>query len=567
MRKIFAGVFAGIFSAVFTLNAYAASINVKDPATDLISVSGTVAEHNSAVTLVVLNPGYTEDSISGDAYADQSAVIQYFSVAYPQNGAYNFDVAMRDTTVDGGGAYKFIVTVGDERVHNGDYLFYFNDVKLGIISTINSQSTISEDTVADAYYKFGLSNIPLYADGNLAKIVSAIGKARESMREDDAPAGAIPAFELDVSKFDLVLRKAALLGAYNDSDEDLVTENGYIIYPDLLGIESQQVWTDYKSELSADAVEDLNEELIDGTYDSVEEITAALREYVAFYGLISNKDGGFEHFDTFFSNYSDVYSKYNFKTNLITDRNKNYVYNKLLDSNVSNIDRLGEVFNSIIADYEKSDRNNNGGGSSSGGSSMGGTVTTDAYIIPEIGFDDLTSAEWARTSVIALAEKGVISGKAKRIFAPNDYVTRAEFLKMLLAALEISGTQTDCAFADVDGHWAKQYIITASETGIANGMTDTTFEPNGIIKREMGAVFLNRALMHKGINLVKDEALFADDSLISDYAKDSVYCLKYAGIIGGVGGNNFDSQGYMTRAQAAKMIYEVMIYSEGEANK
>lgn len=568
MKKRAVSVLAGVLSAAFIFNVSATEIKVADSATDLISVTGDAEANNKAVSLVVLNPGYTESDISAEEYADQTDVIQYFSVAYPKSGKYAFDVAMRNTTAAdvGGGAYRFIVTVGDERVHDSDYLFYFNDVKLSIIEKLND-GRIDSATVADAFYKFGLSETPLYKGGNLTSITGALQTMRDAIETNK--------FELNVNKFDVILRQAALLSAYNTSATALVTENGALIYPDLMEVEGTQSWSDYTTKLSASGIASLNGVLIGGEYSSIDELSGKFKEFVAYYGIIAHKDGGFDHIDTFFTNYADVYSKYGFKMNLVTDDNKNEIYNELIDTKTSNIKELATKFNSIAKSYNgdgsssssSSNRKGGTGGGFSGIGSMGTVVPTDSYITPEIGFDDLGSAQWASEAIMALAERGVVTGKAKRAFAPDDYVTRAEFLKMLVCALDISNSQTECAFTDVNGHWGKQYIISAVEAGITNGVNETSFEPEGIIKREMGAVFLNRALAHKGIELARDDFAFADDGALSDYAKDSVYKLKLAGILNGVGENVFDGQAYVTRAQAAKMVYEVMIYCEGEATK
>lgn len=568
MKKRAVSVLAGIFSAAFVFNASATDISVKDSATDLISVSGTASANNNTVSLVVLNPGYAESDISDGSYADHTDAIQHFAVAYPKNGVYSFDVTMRSTASgDEGGAYRFIVTEGSSRVYDSDYLFFFNDVKLDVIGTLNSQTDISSDTVADAFYKFGLSNIPLYKNGNRASITEALQMIKDGIETKE--------FELDVNKFDKILRQASLLSGYNTSASALLTEKGYLIYPDLMLVEEEQCWKDYKTNLSENAVSSLNAELIGGRYNSIGELSAKFRELVAYYGIIGHKDGGFSHIDTFFANYSDVYDKYGFDTDLITDDNKNEIYNELIDTKTNNIKELAAEFNSIAENYAEdeeekggsSHKGGGGGGSFSGIGAVGTPVSVDSYITPEVEFNDLGSSEWAREAVMALAERGVVTGKAKGVFAPDDYVTRAEFLKMLVCALDISSTQTECAFTDLDGHWGRQYIISAVEAGITNGVSETSFEPAGIIKREMGAVFLNRALKYKGVDLTKDDFTFADDNAISDYAKDSVYRLKLAGILNGVGGNIFDGQAYVSRAQAAKMIYEVMTYCEGEATK
>ena len=58
---------------------------------------------------------------------------------------------------------------------------------------------------------------------------------------------------------------------------------------------------------------------------------------------------------------------------------------------------------------------------------------------------------------------------------------------------------------------------------------------------------------------VEDMAVeIADKEKISDYAIDAVEAMYRAGIVSGVGNGNFAPDMYATRAQAAKIIYEVI---------
>lgn len=54
------------------------------------------------------------------------------------------------------------------------------------------------------------------------------------------------------------------------------------------------------------------------------------------------------------------------------------------------------------------------------------------------------------------------------------------------------------------------------------------------------------------------EELFSDDGEISGYAKEAVYTLKAKGIISGRGENEFAPKSGMTRAEAAKLIYQTI---------
>jgi len=564
VKKAIICTFVFLLFVSFAAYAYQApEINVTDVNGDVITVSGVAESDVLPVSLVILNPGYTKESLSDGNYTVNSNAIQTFKATYPIKGNYSFDVSMKDTTSgEGGGIYTVYITEGETEYEPISYRFYFQGVKLNVINTLNLTQDITPEQIADAYIKYGLENYELYKKGNPEKISEALELIRSEIPSKK--------FSTDTALFDTILKKAALLGAYNASKTDIITgSDGYIKYDDIMGITALSSWNDYKNSLNKKGVSSLNKDLISGNYTSIEEINEKLRELVAYYGIICYKDGGFGHFDYFFNEYDDIYKKYNFDISSVKSAKKNKVYKDVLDTNTSNIGQLADKFNEIVEESNsKQSGSSSGGGGGGGGVSVGsGTavapnVPKDSYIVPEIEFHDLSGAEWARSAVMYLAEKGVVSGKAKNVFAPSDLVTRGEFLKMLTCALSLSATGSVSGFEDVKGHWAEKYISAAVEAGIAHGVSDTSFAPDLTITREMGASFIIRGLEFKNMNTEPDTNIFADDNDISDYAKDSVYGLKNTGIMSGVGDNRFNPKGNMTRAEAARAIYALMIYTE-----
>jgi len=60
-------------------------------------------------------------------------------------------------------------------------------------------------------------------------------------------------------------------------------------------------------------------------------------------------------------------------------------------------------------------------------------------------------------------------------------------------------------------------------------------------------------------NSEPEEFPFADDRDISNYAKEAIYTLKTMGIINGVDADNFAPLATATRAEAAVMIYRLLL--------
>ena len=94
------------------------------------------------------------------------------------------------------------------------------------------------------------------------------------------------------------------------------------------------------------------------------------------------------------------------------------------------------------------------------------------------------------------------------------------------------------------------------EKGIVNGKSDTVFGVGEPISRQDACVMIDRALsLSKG----EEASLsFKDDKDIADYAKASVAALSSYGVVNGVGANEFNPGGLCTRAQAAKIIANML---------
>ena len=72
------------------------------------------------------------------------------------------------------------------------------------------------------------------------------------------------------------------------------------------------------------------------------------------------------------------------------------------------------------------------------------------------------------------------------------------------------------------------------------------------------AAILYRISEKLEMNFESDDELFADDDIIAGYAKEAVYVLKYESVVSGMGENRFEPLKNATRAQAAKMIFEMI---------
>lgn len=204
-----------------------------------------------------------------------------------------------------------------------------------------------------------------------------------------------------------------------------------------------------------------------------------------------------------------------------------------------------------------------GGGSASGGRNVEVTKPIDnedtsSKAIADDIYVDIEGVVWAKNAIIGLTEKGVVNGKTIDTFAPDDIVTREEFAKILVMAFAKDAEPAEVSFADVDrDEWYFEYLAKAVGAGLMMGHSDDIFGVGEPISRQDIATALYRAVYQGGTE-AEYELEFTDTELISDYALEAVKILCKDGIINGMGDNSFCPTENATRAQAAKMVYEIL---------
>lgn len=195
-----------------------------------------------------------------------------------------------------------------------------------------------------------------------------------------------------------------------------------------------------------------------------------------------------------------------------------------------------------------------------------GTITLgtqEPYLIEvggESGFTDITHVGWANEAIYGLCDSGVINGVGDRRFAPDDSVTREQLAKMIVGASKTEIKSGDTPFGDVDNsEWYAEFVKTAYDNDITKGISDTEFGVGESVTREDLAVMAYRAAQKVGklSDATGDDNGFKDGESISDYAKEAVAALKSSGIINGDENGNFNPSNSCTRAEAAKIIYNI----------
>ncbi len=198
-----------------------------------------------------------------------------------------------------------------------------------------------------------------------------------------------------------------------------------------------------------------------------------------------------------------------------------------------------------------------------------GVITNPSYnpsdvVTPNIiAFKDLGSYSWAEESINALVKLGVVNGVTNESYEPSRNVTRAELCKMVCGVFDIA-PKTDGAnkFGDVSSNdWYFGFVNALSNNNAVSGTTEKTFSPNVGITRQDVAVIVCRLLKGQGKADVEldENDVFEDQNEADKYASEAVSVLKKLGIVQGSNGK-FNPKNQITRAEVAKLIYEVYKY-------
>ena len=96
-------------------------------------------------------------------------------------------------------------------------------------------------------------------------------------------------------------------------------------------------------------------------------------------------------------------------------------------------------------------------------------------------FPDVDASASYAGSVDALTALGIVNGDENGKFNPDNSVTRAEFAKMVVESMgegNAAASSTTTKFTDAANHWAAGYIEVGVSKGFINGYDDTTFGPD-----------------------------------------------------------------------------------------
>lgn len=154
-------------------------------------------------------------------------------------------------------------------------------------------------------------------------------------------------------------------------------------------------------------------------------------------------------------------------------------------------------------------------------------------------FKDVKVSSWFGKYVIDLYNDGIINGTSATTYAPNDTLTWAAALKLLLVS------HGDLKAADATGaDWSKNAIAKAAELGLVAADLD-------------GAKAISRLEFCQVAAKLNKLAESKTESKFTDCADGYVMALVDAKVISGMTETTFEPAASLTRAQIAKILYQL----------
>ncbi len=188
-----------------------------------------------------------------------------------------------------------------------------------------------------------------------------------------------------------------------------------------------------------------------------------------------------------------------------------------------------------------------------------------AVAVKEAEFTDFDASKYEYYTFKRLSAMGVIEGNEKGEALPFDDITRAETVAIIMRLMGLSANDKfDVLYEDVTpDDWFYGVVAAATQWGIVEGTSDTSFEPHRNVTREEFVVMADRAVGIARMGYPGDDSQMAiDRSFVSEWAQGAYSRL------GNFAPSSVDesegeykrflyAQDYATRFDVADMLYTI----------
>lgn len=531
----------------------------------VLVVDGHAEQKNEDINIIILNPGRDLEAVDGIANTDY---IKYAAnLKTDDSGRFYVSVPV-DFADDPQGEYKCYVGGAAMSKRSVSSVLYVpnKDTVTGVIEKLKSAQNLETLTqiLTENKEKLILNNV-LVNHIKMADLAELIWKDRQCLNDEN------------IARAIREINKKIFLTVFNEGQKDLIWKNNQLFYQEIINFEDVDenggtlFCECFAKVISPEGKNMVIDGLLNKKFVSEAELKTAFAQQVVLTGIKYPNTEGVGHIEKILTKDNAQIAGLDLTEyqKLSTNSAKAKANKTIADGSFSTIEQLQKIVNSAAEAAMKSTP----GTSQNGGRGYGESSTkrdnsysvvlpknTDAEHEQQQPFSDLSKTEWARTSIEELYKRGIINGVGEKKFAPQNNVTREQFTVMLMRAFDIKPDGGAGHFDDAaEGAYYFDYINTAGRMGIVNGIGDGNFGVGKNLRRQDLAVMIYNISQQRNIVFeVKVNTEFADAEDVSDYAKDAVMNLANAGVINGFDDRTFRPGEICTRAQAAKIIYELM---------
>lgn len=176
-------------------------------------------------------------------------------------------------------------------------------------------------------------------------------------------------------------------------------------------------------------------------------------------------------------------------------------------------------------------------------------------------FVDVPLSHSNAQAIYALRKKGIVSGFADSKFRPEDKITRAELVALIVKSKSANphGLTNSYCFNDVQKQWYSNYVCHAKTKGWVSGNADGTFKPDENVNRAATYKLLMGAF---NVGPASEDA-FEVMKIYNDVDKEDwfapyVYAAFKKGWVEKNPQNNFHPYEELNRAQVAELLFKVI---------
>ncbi|EEM56631.1 MULTISPECIES: S-layer homology domain-containing protein [Bacillus cereus group] len=169
-------------------------------------------------------------------------------------------------------------------------------------------------------------------------------------------------------------------------------------------------------------------------------------------------------------------------------------------------------------------------------------------------FIDVPDWSWAYNEINYMVDHNIMLGYHNGYFGALEEITREELAAFLYRTVKIPDRDMSqpLPFNDINDSMFKKEIAAGLKSGIFFPASDGRFNPNRTVTRaELAQTFKNAFGLNK-----KFDYQFNDTQ--GHWANEAIETLYSNGITGGVGNNNFNPDGTVTREQLAVFLYRAI---------